>query len=225
MYVFDASSGMTFDKTRGLKWYGLFQVCLCFQFLFGLSMAVSGPSSFAANPELYQIFSEYVVLCKIVGLLQCVFTVLLLKTTIKYQYSMLRWLIVYTIFLLSWCITSYLFLFFQYGIPINIAEFIYGLIVISALPIITYFYLKKRWFSSFSESDQNSQSTVQTEDNIYAPPDSSDLLLKDVQKAELPVSPLSPSAHDSKIRFCRFCGNPLHEDSMFCDKCGKKVRS
>lgn len=150
---------------------------------------------------------------------------MLLITTIKYQYSMLRWLKAQTIFLIIWYVVSYLFLFFQYGVPIDLPLLISQLLGALLFYIVNYPYLKKRWFSSFSESDQNSQPTVQTEDNICAPPDSSDLLLKDIQKVESPAPPSSPSAQDSKIRFCRFCGNPLREDSMFCDKCGKKVHS
>lgn len=148
MYVFDVSSGMRFNKAKGLKWYRCFQFFLCLQFLFGLSTALSGPYSFSTDPELYQIFPEYVVLCKIIGVLQCVLTVVLLKAMIKYQYSMLNRLRTYTIFLVAQHITSCLFLFFQYGISIDTAEFIYGLVVASALPSITYFYLKKRWVNS-----------------------------------------------------------------------------
>lgn len=38
--------------------------------------------------------------------------------------------------------------------------------------------------------------------------------------------PESPKAvpNLSEIRFCRYCGNKLRNDSKYCDKCGKKVR-
>lgn len=72
MYVFDASSGMSFDKTKGLKWYGFLQLGFCISFLIGISMVLSGPSSFSLDPELYEIFSEYVILYKIADIFQCV---------------------------------------------------------------------------------------------------------------------------------------------------------
>ncbi len=225
MYVFDASSGMTFDKTRGLKWYGFLQLGFFFGFLFSISMVLFGPSSFSADPELYEIFSEYVILYKIAGIFQSVFMLMLLITTIKYQYSMLRWLKAQIIFVFIWCVISYLFLFFQYGIPIDLPQLISQLIGVLLSYIINYPYLKKRWISSFSELTPNPEPSIQPEDNTYTPSDSSELLLQDVQKSEFSVSPASPSTDEPKIRFCRFCGNPLREDSMFCDKCGKKVRS
>lgn len=201
MYIFDTSSGMLFDKSKGLKWY----FCLRFIFFLGLlsalSMAISGPPSFAVSPELYELFPEYVVLFKMAGAFQTFSMFILLVSTIKYRYYMLRWLQIQAIFLLLWYVISYLFLFFQYGIPIDFPVLIAELISIFISYIINYSYLKKRWFSSFSESAKCAEQMPQTN------------------------SPLQTPHNSSTICFCRFCGNPLREDSMFCDKCGKKVRS
>lgn len=222
MYVFDTSSGMIFDKTKGLLWYGFLQIGFFFGFVLSVSMVLVGPPSFSSDPQLYEIFSEYVILYKIAGIFQGVCTLMLLITTIKYQYSMLRWFRIQTIFILVWCAISYSFLSLQYGVQIDLPQFAAELIGVFLSYIINYPYLKKRWFCSFSENPDNPQPPAQTEDNVSTLPDSSNFLLKDVQKVE-PSSP--PSDNDSVIRFCRFCGNPLRDDSMYCDKCGKKVRS
>lgn len=222
MYVFDTSSGMIFDKTKGLLWYGFLQIGFFFGFILSVSMVLVGPPSFSSDPQLYEIFSEYVILYKIAGIVQGVCALMLLITTIKYQYSMLRWFRIQTILVLVWYAISYLFLSLQYGVQIDLPQFIAELIGVLLSYIINYPYLKKRWFCSFSESPDAPRPPVQTPNHASPLPRSSHFLSKDLRKTD-PSS--LPPVNDAAIRFCRFCGNPLRDDSIYCDKCGKKVRS
>lgn len=46
-----------------------------------------------------------------------------------------------------------------------------------------------------------------------------------IDSDEVSMPQAEPQPEPKQIRFCRFCGNALHDDSIYCDKCGKKVRS
>ena len=165
----------------------LFAIYIFFRFAFRSFYGYIRSTFICCSPELYELFPEYVVLFKMAGAFQTFSMFILLVSTIKYRYYMLRWLQIQAIFLLLWYVISYLFLFFQYGIPIDFPVLIAELISIFISYIINYSYLKKRWFSSFSESAKCAEQMPQTN------------------------SPLQTPHNSSTICFCRFCGNPLRE--------------